>query len=141
MFDPKIKQASKTDALYKKAKEVFNKYIRLRDKHEGCITHFLPNCTGVVEHATHCFSAHNYPDLEFDEINTNGGCRICNYYNHDKTTEKEHLKSIEERHGKNAVDELVLNVAFSKLTGFFKPDEDYYRNIIHKFQKKIAKEF
>lgn len=141
MFDPKIKQASKIDALYKKAKEVFNKYIRLRDRNEPCITHTLPNCTKKVEHATHCYSAANYPELEFDEVNTNGGCRICNYYSHDAITHREHIDMIIKKHGEDKALAMMQRANESKLNNFFKPDEDYYRNIIHTFQRRIAKEF
>jgi hypothetical protein len=62
--------------LMNKARTVFHKFIRERDKHKGCIS-----CgTGKVEHAGHYFSAGHYSALRFSEINTNGQCVRCNYF-------------------------------------------------------------
>lgn len=60
--------------LLKKAQDVFNKFIRLRDKDLGCIS-----CkTGKVENAGHYFSQGHHSAFRYNEENTNGQCVRCN---------------------------------------------------------------
>ena len=64
--------------LTARAQEVFNRYIRNRDKDKGCIS--CP--TGQVEHAGHYRSAGHYGGLRFNEMNVNGQCCHCNTFLH-----------------------------------------------------------
>lgn len=61
--------------LKKKAQEVFNKWIRNRDKYERCIS-----CGGPVEQAGHYFSSGHFSALTFDEMNVNGQDIRCNMF-------------------------------------------------------------
>lgn len=61
--------------MIKKAQSVFNRWIRERDRHAGCIS-----CGGVVRNAGHYFPAGHYTALRFNEINCNGQCVRCNRY-------------------------------------------------------------
>jgi hypothetical protein len=61
--------------LKKKAQDIFNNYIRLRDEGKGCIS-----CGNPIEHAGHYYSAGHHPALCFNEVNTNGQCIRCNRY-------------------------------------------------------------
>lgn len=61
--------------LLAKAQQVFNKFIRERDKDSGCIS-----CTGPVEQAGHYFSQGHNSALRYNEFNTNGQCVRCNMY-------------------------------------------------------------
>lgn len=63
--------------LKKKAQEVFNKWIRNRDKDCGCIS-----CGGSVDHAGHYFSSGQFSALTFDEVNVNSQCLGCNNFRH-----------------------------------------------------------
>ena len=64
--------------LKKKAQTVFNKFIRERDKDNGCIS-----CnTGRVQNAGHYLSQGHFSALRFNEDNTNGQCIRCNMYLH-----------------------------------------------------------
>lgn len=63
--------------LKKKAQDVFNKWIRIRDKDERCIS-----CGGNVEQAGHYFSSGHYSSLTFSEMNVNGQCVRCNCFMH-----------------------------------------------------------
>lgn len=63
--------------LKKKAQDVFNKWIRNRDRDERCIS-----CNGPVEQAGHYFSSGHYSLLTFCEINVNGQCIRCNCFLH-----------------------------------------------------------
>jgi hypothetical protein len=71
------KYAAKSEAALKKiAQEWFNKYIRLRDKDEACIS-----CKLVLgEQAGHFFSAGHYQALRFNEDNCHSQCVRCNYF-------------------------------------------------------------
>ncbi len=69
--------------LKKKAQEVFNKYIRLRDSNDGyfkCIS-----CSQVKSidqmNAGHFFAVKGYDGLRYDELNVNGECAGCNCFN------------------------------------------------------------
>ena len=63
--------------LKKKAQDIFNKWIRNRDKEERCIS-----CGGPVEQAGHYFSSGHYSALTFNEMNVNGQCIRCNCFIH-----------------------------------------------------------
>lgn len=61
--------------LLQKAQTVFNKWIRERDKYNGCIS-----CGSVVEQAGHYFSQGHHSFLRYSEINVNGQCKRCNMF-------------------------------------------------------------
>lgn len=61
--------------LKKKAQDIFNKWIRNRDKYERCIS-----CGGPVEQAGHYFSSGHFSALTFDEMNVNGQDIRCNMF-------------------------------------------------------------
>lgn len=74
-----IKEKLKTKQDYvKELQEVFNKYIRLRDKDKGCISCGSP-LKGKYD-AGHFYSVGNYPAIRFNESNVNGQCVHCNQY-------------------------------------------------------------
>jgi hypothetical protein len=75
-MQPKPKKQISLPNLLKKAQTVFNAYIRLRDKDNGCIS-----CnTGSVEQASHFYSAGQFTALRFNENNVHGSCLRCNYF-------------------------------------------------------------
>ena len=61
--------------LLKKCQMAFNKFIRLRDAENGCIS-----CGGKVSQAGHYLSQGHHSALRFDENNTNGQCVRCNLF-------------------------------------------------------------
>lgn len=63
--------------LLKKAQEVFNAYIRARDRDKGCIS-----CGAEVQEAGHYFSQGHHSALRYNEVNTNGQCTRCNKFLH-----------------------------------------------------------
>ena len=69
----------KTNSEWKKTLQIiFNKYIRIRDKNEKCIS-----CEMVLKEkcdAGHFYSVGNYPALRFTETNTHAQCVSCNQY-------------------------------------------------------------
>lgn len=67
-----------TTFLKKKAQEVFNKYIRLRDRNLPCIS-----CGHMGErqvHAGHYRPVGRNAKLRFNEDNVHGQCSVCNNY-------------------------------------------------------------
>ena len=78
----KTKQKAKLDLMtlsdyLKLAQQVFNKFIRLRDKGQVCIS-----CQKkpLKENAGHFFNANNHYNVRFDERNTHLQCEHCNTY-------------------------------------------------------------
>jgi len=62
--------------LIAKAQEVFNKFIRERDKNKPCIS-----CGAFhTLQAGHFYSAGHHNALRFNEDNVHGQCLRCNYY-------------------------------------------------------------
>ena len=74
----KIKQDLMTVQDYVKiAQQVFNKYIRLRDKGNKCIS---CNKTPLKENGGHFFNANNHWNVRFDEDNVHLQCEYCNTF-------------------------------------------------------------
>ncbi len=63
--------------LIKATQIIFNKYIRLRDKGQVCISCLKP---ALKENAGHFFNANNHWNVRFDERNVNLQCEHCNTY-------------------------------------------------------------
>jgi NinG protein len=72
-----MKKPTPLPRLLKKAQEVFNAYIRARDRDKGCIS-----CGAEVQEAGHYFSQGHHSALRFNEVNTNGQCTRCNCFLH-----------------------------------------------------------
>lgn len=64
--------------LKKKARIVFQKYIRLRDSQHPCIS--CGNKNASIYHAGHYLKAELFPKLIFDETNCHKQCIQCNYF-------------------------------------------------------------
>jgi predicted nucleic acid-binding Zn ribbon protein len=67
--------------LTKRAQAVFNAFIRLRDKHQPCIScgNPLPDMPNGYD-AGHYRSVGSAPNLRFNEDNCHGQCKRCNNY-------------------------------------------------------------
>lgn len=55
-----------------------NRFIRLRDAFDGCISCHMPENYGGQWHASHYMPAGNNSAIRFDEANINKGCAQCN---------------------------------------------------------------
>lgn len=74
----KVKQDLMTLSDYLRlTQQIFNKYIRLRDKGQVCIS-----CQKkpLKENAGHFFNANNHYNVRFDERNVHLQCEHCNTY-------------------------------------------------------------
>jgi hypothetical protein len=61
------------------AQQVFNKFIRLRDAGENCISCNKP---ALKENAGHFYNANNHWNVRFNEDNVHLQCEYCNTYLH-----------------------------------------------------------
>lgn len=75
MIVRKHKKEISLPKLLAKCQIVFNRFIRERDQHKGCIS-----CGATVEQAGHYYSQGHHSALRFNEVNTNGQCVRCNYH-------------------------------------------------------------
>ena len=120
--------------LKKKAKDIFHKFIRLRDSENGIFTCCTCNTTKVIigdnYHASHFHSAGNNGAIEFDERNVNGSCKKCNTFLHGNLIE--YQKWMLKNHGQEILDELEM-----KRNLPFKPDRFYFISIIIEYSAKV----
>jgi len=72
----------------KELQQVFNTYIRLRDRGKPCISCGRP-LHGKYD-AGHFFSVGNYPNLRYHEQNVHGQCTHCNQHRHGNLIEYAH---------------------------------------------------
>jgi hypothetical protein len=101
------KKVTPLPKLLKKTQEVFNRFIRNRDKDAGCIS-----CNGPVEQAGHYFSQGHHSALRFSEINTNGQCIRCNCYLSGNLIR--YRQGLVKRYGEAEVERLELNADLKK---------------------------
>lgn len=74
------RKKSSIELWLSKAQQQFNKFIRLRDRNDPCIS-----CGRYKVHswtAGHYRSAGHYPSLRFNEDNCHKQCNRCNIYLH-----------------------------------------------------------
>lgn len=113
--------------LVKSAQIVFNKYIRLRDKHELCIS-----CkqTPKKSNAGHYYNANNHWNVRFDENNVHLQCEHCNtFLSGNLINYRENLLK------KIGAEEFNVLEGKSKVTRKFTKDE--LKGIIDTYKKKI----
>lgn len=97
------KPKSKTLDQYEiEAKEVFQKWVRLRDAHHGfgCISCVKDKNTKMD--GGHVFKAELYSGLIFNELNCHGQCVPCNRFEDGNV--KEAKSGIEKRYGNEALE-------------------------------------
>lgn len=128
----KTKQKMKNDLetiqdLIKAAQLVFNKYIRLRDNNELCIS-----CKRIPAkvNAGHFYNANNHWNVRFDELNVHVQCEHCNTYLSGNLIE--YRKNLLTKIGLQKFDELEER---SKETRKFTKDE--LKEIIKTYKAKI----
>lgn len=111
------KKLSKTKAkslpkLKADLQEIFNHYIRLRDKNEPCISCGQFN----VLQAGHYFAKSGFDGLRFTEENVHGECSRCNCFDHS------HLigygENLKARIGIEAYDILRQKASDYKMNGY-----------------------
>lgn len=94
--------------LLKKAQDVFNAFIRNRDRDKGCIS-----CGGEVQQAGHYFSQGHHSSLRFNEMNVHGQCIKCNCYLHGNLIN--YRKGLIRRYGEIAVNKLEESAELNRV--------------------------
>jgi len=127
-----IKQFRETDkaTLTRQAQQVFNKYIRLRDKGKPCIS-----CghTGNRQiHASHFRPTGGNSALRFNEDNCHAACSICN--THLSGNLVPYKKALIEKIGNKRYEALINNSAVKKW------GIDELKEIIETFKQRIKDE-
>lgn len=119
-------------SLIKLAEGYFNKYIRIRDKDEGCIC-----CGGKYYEeiqAGHFYSGGHYPGLKFNEDNVNSQSKHCNYFKSGNLNE--YRIHLEKKIGAERLNNLDIAAAYYKRVGW-KWDKHYLINVINTYREKI----
>jgi len=118
-----LKDNLKTLGQYEaEAKKVFQKWVRMRDKDEPCIS--CGSVTAKEWHGSHFFSANLYSGLIFDERNVHKACDYCNVFLHGNLLE--YRKGLIKRYGFEYVNQLEA-------------DSDLLRNYKYTKNELIAK--
>lgn len=112
--------------LIAKASKRLHRYIRERDKENGCIS-----CSnGKVENAGHYYSAGSVPSMRMDEDNIHGQCIACNKWRSGNLIE--YRKSLVNRYGEDFVKVLDIKADAYKRDGW-KWTREYLEEIINKY--------
>ena len=119
-----------TKNLKKKAIEVFNKYIRERDKDKPCIS-----CgSWAVLEAGHYHSAGNYESTRFNEFNVSGQCKKCNRFLHGNLIW--YGKGLVKRYGQEEYDKLDVIMGLETQMGRYGRDRITLIELIMKYREK-----
>lgn len=111
----------------KLAQQVFNKFIRLRDAGQNCIS---CNKKPLKENAGHFYNANNHWNVRFNELNVHLQCEYCNTHLHGNLIE--YRTNLINKIGNS--DFLILE-AESKKTRKFSIDE--LKDLITVYKAKI----
>ena len=124
----KVKEDLLTVQDYLKlAQQVFNKYIRLRDKGKNCIS---CDKKALKENAGHMYSAGGHFNVRFDENNVHLQCEYCNTFLHGNLLK--YRENLVKKIGCEAFEKLTVD---SQLTRKFTVDE--LKQLIEKYKQKI----
>jgi len=124
-----MKQSLKTHKDYlSDLQKVFNKFIRLRDQNEPCISCNKP-LTGKFD-AGHLFSVGAYPNIRFNEDNVHGQCVACNQHRHGNVNE--YMVNLPQRIGQERFNKLLKD-----RNTILKLSIPEIKELINKYKNKI----
>lgn len=125
-----MKKQKTIPQLKKACQDVFNKYIRLRDKDKPCIS-----CGQFKElQAGHFYSVRMYDGLRFDEDNCHGECAGCNGF--DDMHLLSYASNLINRMGTDRFEQLKIRANHYKIMGYkwtrseLLEKTEYYKNKI-----------
>lgn len=129
--DLEVRESLKSIArLINDARTPFQKWIRLRDVNNGCIS--CPSLNVKLWHAGHYFKAELYTGLIFHEMNVNKQCEKCNTYG--GGNESGYRIGLIKKYGEDAVKELE---SISDQNRLYKFERDEIKQIKNKYQLKL----
>lgn len=103
----------------KRAEKQFNRWVRLRDAGDGCIS--CGTYDALAWHAGHCYTVKARPDLRFHPDNVHLQCQQCNY--HDGGNVQQYKLRLVGKIGQERMDALL------RVAPAFKPTREYYQTI------------
>lgn len=127
----KLKRLKSRSEWLKELQVIFNRFIRLRDAKENCISCGMPeweivagtpiNQVGGIWDAGHYLSRGAYPELRFDEANCHKQCKRCNggsgkFSAKNKTVTQRYRENLINKIGQAEVDRLEGKQEPLKLT-------------------------
>jgi len=115
--------------LMKKAQEIFNKFIRLRDKNKPCVS-CGKTLVGKYD-CGHYHSSGNHKNVTFDEKNCHAQCVHCNGYLHGNLLN--YQIGIAERIGAYELTELNGRSHLD-----YKPTREELRQLMKHYKEKIS---
>ncbi|WP_177434649.1 recombination protein NinG [Pseudomonas sp. Irchel 3A18] len=89
----------------REAQALFNRWIRLRDAHLGCVSCDKPATWQGQWHASHFLSVGSSPEHRFNPLNVHKACSVCN--NHLSGNIHGYRPELERRIGLTAVEALI----------------------------------
>ncbi len=114
--------------LQKKAQNVFNAWVRNRDKGKPCISCGSFN----TAHASHFYAAGSYTGLRFNELNCHASCVSCNTFRHGNI--HEYRKRLVERIGEENLQKLDLSASLNRFKKYSRFDLEL---IIEMYKNKV----
>ena len=120
--------------LKKEARYWFQRWIRIRDLGNTCISCNTPLKDIRDYDAGHYYNAKNYPTLLFNELNVSGQCKFCN--DHLSGNLIEYRKGLLKRYGIEVVEQLEEIADDKRIRTLTK---EHYIEIAEKYKKLINK--
>lgn len=130
-----LKEKTKTVTDYRAdARYWFQRWIRIRDLGNTCISCNTPLKDIRDYDAGHYYNAKNYPTLLFNELNVSGQCKFCN--DHLSGNLIEYRKGLLKRYGIEVVEQLEEIADDKRIRTLTK---EHYIEIAEKYKKLINK--
>ena len=129
--DLAVRESLKSIArLIQEARVPFQKWIRLRDANEPCIS--CETTKAKIWHGGHYFKAELYTGLVFNEINVNKQCEKCNTFG--GGNESGYRLGLIKKYGEKAVKELEESANYLRSYKFTREE---IKQIKSKYQKRL----
>jgi hypothetical protein len=129
-IEAKVKERDSVKLLTKVAKQLAQKWARIRDKDLPCIS--CGAVTSTMWDGGHLYKSELYSGLRFDEMNINKQCRKCNTYLNGN--EINYVRGYIDRYGLAAFNEISKRAKERKNTKWSVPE---LKQIINYYKLKI----
>lgn len=130
VIEAKVKERDSVKLLTKVAKQLAQKWARIRDRDLPCIS--CGTNQSIEWHGCHLYKSELYSGVRFDELNLARGCKKCNVFL--SGNEVGYVKGFIERHGLIAFNELSDRATKTKNKKWTVPE---LKEIINYYKQKI----
>jgi len=129
-IEAKVKERDSVKLLTKLAKQLAQKWARIRDAQLPCIS--CGTTKSIEWHGCHLYKSELYSGVRFDELNLARGCKKCNVFL--DGNEVGYVKGFIERYGLEAFNELSKKATETKNKKWSVPE---LKEIINYYKLKI----